>query len=180
MFALAERLGVGRDDYELVALGSTPKRLEALLAGDCDATMLNAGNELVAERAGCVRLARVTDHLTPYLGTVVAVVGEQHLGTARRLMDALTTTMREFDAGRLDDEARDAAARRLRLDAELARRYVDRMHSRDEGLVPDGAVDRDSLATLVELRRTYLPQQVDGRDVMDSALAEGSGLVDAR
>jgi hypothetical protein len=54
------------------------------------------------------------------------------------------------------------------------------MHSRDEGLVPEGAVDRDSLATLVELRRTYLPQQVDGRDVVDSALAEGSGLVDAR
>ena len=50
--------GWGRDEYRLVALGSTPRRLEALLAGECDATMLNAGNELLAEQAGCVLLAR--------------------------------------------------------------------------------------------------------------------------
>ncbi len=82
LYALADRLGVRRDEYELVTLGSTPKRLQALLAGECDATMLNAGNELLAEAAGCVRLAGVTDHFAPYLGTVVAVVGEEHLETA--------------------------------------------------------------------------------------------------
>ncbi len=49
MYALAESLGLARDDYEVVALGSTPQRLRALLAGECDATMLNAGNELHAE-----------------------------------------------------------------------------------------------------------------------------------
>ncbi len=76
LYALADSLGVGRADYELVTLGSTPRRLEALLAGDCDATMLNAGNELVAERAGCPRLASVADVVGPYLGTVVAVAGE--------------------------------------------------------------------------------------------------------
>lgn len=54
-YSLATSLGISRDEYELVALGSTPKRLQALLRGECDATMLNAGNELVAEEAGCVR-----------------------------------------------------------------------------------------------------------------------------
>lgn len=90
LYALAERLGVRRDEYELVTLGSTPKRLQALLAGECDATMLNAGNDLLAEAAGCVRLAGVTDHFSPYLGTVVAVVGEEHLETGRLLARALT------------------------------------------------------------------------------------------
>jgi ABC-type nitrate/sulfonate/bicarbonate transport system substrate-binding protein len=179
LYALADRLGVRRDEYELVALGSTPQRLQALLAGECDATMLNAGNELLAESAGCVRLAGVTDFFAPYLGTVVAVVGEQHLETARTLARALTETCAEILAGALDAEAGEAARRRLGLDPELARRYVDRMRSPDDGLIDDGLVDRDSLRTLVGLRRTWLPEIVDGHDVMDAAMAEDSGLVDA-
>jgi ABC-type nitrate/sulfonate/bicarbonate transport system substrate-binding protein len=180
LYALADRLDVRRDEYELVALGSTPRRLAALLAGECDATMLNAGNELLAEAAGCVRLAGVTDHFTPYLGTVVAVVGDQHLETARLLAGALTETCAEVLAGWLDDEAAEAAQRRLGLDETLARRYVERLRSPDEGLVIDGALDRGSLETLVSLRSTWLPEVVDGVDVMDAALAQDSGLVDAR
>jgi ABC-type nitrate/sulfonate/bicarbonate transport system substrate-binding protein len=178
LYALADRLGVRRDEYELVTLGSTPKRLEALLAGDCDATMLNAGNELIAEASGCVRLAGVTDHFAPYLGTVVAVVGDRHLETARLLAHALTETCAEIADGSLDPEVIESARRRLGLDEALARRYLDRLRSPDEGLVPDGRVDPGSLETLVGLRTAWLPHVVDGRDVMDAALAEGSELVD--
>ena len=179
LYAVADRLDVPRDSYELVALGSTPKRLEALLAGECDATMLNAGNDLLAEAAGCVRLAGVTDHFAPYLGTVVAVVGDQHLETARLLARALTETCADVLAGSLDAEAIETARLRLGLDEALARRYLDRMRSPDEGLVADGRVDRGSVETLVALRSTWLPEEVDGHDVMDAALAQGSGLVDA-
>jgi len=180
LYALADHLGVPRGAYELVTLGSTPQRLQALLAGECDATMLNAGNELLAEAAGCVRLAGVADHFAPYLGTVVAVVGEEHLATARLLARALTETCAEVRSGALDDEALEAAQRRLGLDEALARRYVDRLRSPVEGLVVDGIVDRASLETLVGLRTTWLPQSVDGNDVMDAALVDGSGLVDVR
>jgi ABC-type nitrate/sulfonate/bicarbonate transport system substrate-binding protein len=179
LYAVADRLDVPRDAYELVALGSTPKRLEALLAGGCDATMLNAGNDLLAEAAGCVRLAAVTDHFAPYLGTVVAVVGDQHLETGRVLARALTATCADVLAGALEAEAVEAAQRRLGLDESLALRYLDRMRSPEEGLVADGRVDRGSLETLVALRTTWLPEVVDGHDVMDAALAEDSGLVDA-
>jgi ABC-type nitrate/sulfonate/bicarbonate transport system substrate-binding protein len=180
LYALADRLGVPPDAYELVTLGSTPQRLQALLAGECDATMLNAGNELLAEAAGCVRLGGVTDHFAPYLGTVVAVVGEDHLPTARLLVRALTETCAEVLGGALDAEAMKAAQRRLGLDEALARRYVDRLRSPAEGLVPDGVVDRASLETLVALRAAWLPETVDGPDVMYAALVEGSGLVDVR
>ncbi len=179
LYALADRLRVRRDEYELVALGSTPQRLTALLAGECDGTMLNAGNELLAEAAGCVRLAGVTDHFAPYLGTVVSVVGDRHLETARLVARALTETGAEILAGSLDAEVVASARRRLGLDGSLARRYLERLRSPDEGLVPDGRVDRGSLETLVALRTTWLPQVVGGRDVMDAALAEDSGLVDA-
>lgn len=179
LYALADSLGVGRDDYELVTLGSTPRRLEALLAGDCDATMLNAGNELVAEREGCPRLASVAGLVGPrYLGTVVAVTGETRLAEARALGAALTSTAAELAAGGLTDVAREAAARRLHLDDELAARYVERLRSNDDGLVADGRVDPEALGTLVRLRRHYLPEEADGSDVLARALEDDAGLVD--
>jgi ABC-type nitrate/sulfonate/bicarbonate transport system substrate-binding protein len=179
LYALADQLGVDRGDYELAALGSTPKRLDALLTGTCDATMLNAGNELRAEAAGCVRLARVTDRFSPYLGTVVAVVGDGHLDAARRLASALRATSQTIASGALDTMAAEAAQRRLALDDDLALRYVERLRDPDQGLVTDGVADVASLATLVRLRSAWLPEAIDGRDVMQAALSEGSGLVDA-
>ncbi|WP_193607522.1 ABC transporter substrate-binding protein [Nocardioides lijunqiniae] len=178
MYALGDALGVPREDYELVALGSTPKRLAALLAQECDATMLNAGNELAAEAAGCVRLAAVSEVCGPYLGTVVAVVGDRHQPAGHRLAAALTATAAAVLDGDLTVETTEAAARRLDLDGTLAARYVERLRDPAEGLVRDGEVDAASLATLVRLRTTYLPvPDGDGGDVLDAALREGSGLV---
>ncbi len=178
LYALADSLGVAREEYDLVNLGSTPKRLEALLAGDCTATMLNAGNELIAEQHGCVRLAGVAELLSPYLGTVVAVAGDTHVPVARRLSDALLRTAAEVVAGGLGGAAAESAGRRLALDDVLAQRYVDRMRDPLDGLVPDGVLDRGALETLVGLRTRYLPTVVDGVEVLDAALADDSGLVD--
>lgn len=181
LYALAESLGVARDQYEPVPLGSTPRRLDALLAGDCTATMLNAGNELVAEKHGCVRLASGADELSPYLGTVVAVAGTARAEEARLLSDALLDTAREIVGGGLDDEVAESAARRLALEDGLAQRYVARLRDPREGLVRDGVVDHGSLETLVRLRTTYLPTPgPDGGDVLDAALDEDSGLVSRR
>lgn len=177
LYALADALGVARGDYDLVSLGSTPRRLGALLAGDCAATMLNAGNELIAEQHGCVRLAGAAELLSPYLGTVVAVAGEHHLDVAGRLSRALLDTAVEIVAGELSDEAAESAARSLDLGDVVARRYVDRLRDPVDGLVPDGTVDRGALETLVRLRTKYLPTVIDGVEVIDAALAEDSGLV---
>ncbi len=178
LYALAESIGVNREEYELVALGSTPRRLGALLAGDCTATMLNAGNELIAEQHGCVRLASAAEHLSPYLGTVVAVAGTARTDEARLLADALLETAREIVQGGLGVEAAASAARRLHLDDDLAQRYVARLRDPREGLVPDGVVDRGALETLVRLRTTYLPSPAPhGGDVLDTALDEDAGLV---
>jgi hypothetical protein len=186
MYALAASLGLGRDDYRVVALGSTPKRLTALLAGECDATMLNAGNELHAERAGVPSLARVSEVCGPYLGTVLAVLqppagrdgadtggpGEPRPHDA--LAAALTATAAAVCSGELDAEVRAEAQEALGLDEPLAQRYLERLCSPTEGLVPDGGVDLASLRTLVELRRRYGPA-IEG-DPYAPALVPGSGL----
>jgi ABC-type nitrate/sulfonate/bicarbonate transport system substrate-binding protein len=179
LYALADSLGVARDQYDLVALGSTPQRLRALLAGSCDVTMLNAGNELLAEDQGCTRLAAVADVCRPYLGTVLSVAGTRTLSAARDLAAALRVTAVEVVGGRVDEAATAQAQQVLGLTEPLAHRYVERCRDPREGLVADGRVDLDALATLVGLRRRYLPDVVDGVDTMDGALAAGSGLVTA-
>jgi len=191
MYALAASLGLGRDDYRVIALGSTPKRLTALLAGECDATMLNAGNELHAERAGVPALARVSEVCGPYLGTVLAVlqptpgpldrVDEPRSGGLRP-HDALAATLTETAAaicsGQLDAEVVAEAQAALGLDEPMAQRYLERLRSPSEGLVADGVVDPAAIRTLVELRRRYGPA-TEG-DPYAPALIPGSGLVDDR
>jgi ABC-type nitrate/sulfonate/bicarbonate transport system substrate-binding protein len=179
MYAAAESIGLRRADYHVVALGATPRRLVALLAGGCAATMLNAGNELRAERAGCAALVRVVDVCAPYLGTVLAVTGDAHVDAATRLAGALRETAGAIIAGDLDEVAADEAASGLDLPPELARRYVERLTDRAEGLVGDGRVEPDALRTVVELRRRYLPGGTDGVDPLADALAPGSGLLTA-
>lgn len=145
MYAVLDSLGV--TGYELVALGSTPKRLRALLAGDCAATMLNAGNELHAEAAGFRVLGRAP---RPYLGTVLVARTEPP-----GLAAALTGTAAAIHAGLLDDDVVEEAGTALDLPAGLARRYLDRLRSPTEGLVPDGVVDPAAMATVTRLRATY-------------------------
>jgi ABC-type nitrate/sulfonate/bicarbonate transport system substrate-binding protein len=177
MYALAESAGLSRDEYGLVTLGSTPKRLAALLAGECDATMLNAGNELRAEQAGCRALVRLSDVCTPYLGTVLAVAGDTRLEPTTRLAGALCDTAAAIRAGELDDLAADEAGDALDLTPDLARRYVERLKDPVEGLVADGRVDPAALRTVVDLRRRYQPSVVDGVDLLAEALVPGSGLL---
>lgn len=170
LYALTESLGVPRGGYELLALGSTPRRLTALLAGDCDATMLGAGNELVAEEAGCVRLASVADVCAPYLGTVTAVAGSDRLDEARALGGALAATIADIRSGAVDDVPVARAAARLEVSPGVARRYVDRLRDEREGLLPDAAVDPAALETVAALRRRFLPEVVDGLDVLSCPL----------
>lgn len=180
LYALAESIGLSRDDYQLVALGSTPKRLDALLTGRCDATMLNAGNELLAEHAGCVPLARVADVCTPYLATVLSVAGNGSLEPASRLAAALQATADDICSGIVDDVTADEVGAALGLPRQLAKRYVARLKDPQEGLVRDARVDLASLRTVVDLRRRYLPSVHDGIDVLAAALDPGSGLVATR
>jgi ABC-type nitrate/sulfonate/bicarbonate transport system substrate-binding protein len=177
MYAITESLGVPRGEYELVTMGATPRRLGALLARECDATMLNAGNELIAEEAGCVRLASAAEVCAPYLGTVLAVAGDARLPQAEALAAALAATVEDIRSGRIDQVAAEEAADRLGVSPDLARRYVARMQSPDEGLLPQGRIDPAALRTLADLRRRFLPDVVDGTDVLDRPLDASSGLL---
>jgi hypothetical protein len=168
MYALAESIGLKRGDYRVDALGSTPRRLRALLAGECSATMLNAGNELHAEEAGFRALARASVVCGPYLGTVLA-----SLRPVPSLGPVLLETATAIVAGDVDDLVTEEAAAALDLAPALAGRYLARLKDPAEGLVPDGVTDLESIRVLVDLRRRYGPE-LDG-DPLAAALDPGGG-----
>lgn len=162
-YALLEDLGLARADVEIVTLGSTPKRARALQDGGCDATVLNAGNELAAQAQGCALLADVT-RLGPYLGTVVARLRPAPGAEAvDRMVAALVDTAGRIVSGEFDAEATEAAARLLSLDETAAAAHVAVLKDPARGLITDGSVDTAALGTLVGLRRRFLPAaELDG------------------
>lgn len=164
-------------DYELVELGSTPNRLEALLEGRCSATMLNAGSDLRADDVGLPRLADVTSVAAPYLGTVLAVQGEPS-ESVRALARALRETAGEILSGRALDQALEEAAA-TGLPRHLAQRYVDRLADPDHGLVPDGSVDAAALESVVALRRRHMPTTSGASALLAGSTERAGGLVDA-
>lgn len=177
LFALARELGVERTEYAVSALGSTPRRRVALAAGECDVTMLNAGNELVAEREGCVRLGVVDQVVSPYLGTVLTVAGRP-TAAVLALSDVLDDTVAKVLAGELDEPARASAERLLGLDPESADRYVAGLKDPVTGLVADGRADAESLEAVIGLRQQWLPEPAaGGGDVLDAARGASSGLL---
>lgn len=183
-YELLGRAGLRRDvDYRVVELGSTPRRLRVLLAGDCDATMLNAGNDLHAEEAGLRRLARIGRSGAPYLGTVLAVPATACVERDPRvgaLVRALRETADALLAGRHRKDAVRLAAQASGMSVSTAARYVDVLTDPDEGLVPSGRVDPASLATVVDLRRRHQPSTspASPAGTLDGAAVWGSGLVD--
>lgn len=162
-YALLAESGFSRDDFEVVALGSTPKRAKALSSGGCDVTVLNAGNELTARAQGGTLVADVT-RLGPYLGTVVARLRPAPGSEAvDRLVAVLGATARAVLAGDLDAELTESAGRLLGLPAEAAADHVAVLRDPLRGLIGDGAVDVEALGTLVGLRRRFLPMpELDG------------------
>lgn len=177
--------GLRRDaDYEVVALGATPRRAVALAEGRCDATLLYGGLTIAARNAGCVVLGRLSEHVHPYLATVLA-------GSAPWL-DSHSAVVTRFCAA-----WRSAAERVLGLPADdgLLRRTYDVtgsaadelrrvLHDPKEGLIVDGAVNAAALDNVLALRRRHgRPAAVaDLEAALSSADGDvlATGLVDPR
>lgn len=158
-FALAAREllrlhGTDPDRLDMVSLGSTPRRRASLAAGECDVTILGAGNELRAEEDGCRRVATVGE-LGPYLGAVavrLTTLPGERARAADALAEILVDTGDEIVQGRHGARVTDAAERLLGLSPDSARRHLDVLRTPETGIVSGGRLERTALETLARLR----------------------------
>jgi ABC-type nitrate/sulfonate/bicarbonate transport system substrate-binding protein len=143
-------------DYELAILGSTPRRAVALREGRCDATLLGGGFTVAAERAGLVNLGRVSEVVRPYLGTVLAATGpwlESYRTIAQRFCAAWqqAVDMLLVPSDEVNPLLADVFGLPVAEVPVMRRILVDPV----EGLVADGVVRADALASVLRLRARY-------------------------
>jgi ABC-type nitrate/sulfonate/bicarbonate transport system substrate-binding protein len=177
-FELLERAGLIKDsDYQVAELGATPRRAEALLGGLCAATVLNAGNDVVAESRGAHRMASVTE-IGPYVGSVLTATGERlhaQEDVLRALVAVLSRAAYRITSGEAPQIVRAAIQRRLGLNGQAAGRHLAVLTDAAIGLVPDGRLSIAELETVLMLRGRHTAGGVgDLDDVV------GSGLIDER
>lgn len=174
-YALLDKVGLHPGDYSISSLGSTPRRADALVAGQCTVTILNAGNELRALSAGCSSIASVTE-LGPYLGTVLATnARDDQMAPVRHLADILLNVAAEIMSGERQRDVVAAAVELLSLTEDQAREHYKCLTSPATGLISDGIVDREAVETLVHLRRTHSPTRE-----LDAILPTLDTIVDSR
>ncbi len=164
-YEILARHGVSLDDVAIESLGATPRRVSALVAGDCDYTILNAGNDLRAASQGCVLITPVTD-IGPYLGTALCAMAStdpEKLAAQSRLRDVLDDTIMSVLSGFRDADVLAVVQPLLHLDEDDARRHLWSIKDLSTGLVPGVSVDQASLTTIVALRKRHRPtNELDG------------------
>lgn len=181
MFRVLEQQGLRRErDYSVISLGSTPGRADALIAGECDVTLLNAGHDVRAEMAGCRRLIRITDVLSPYIGTVLAATGPwlaDNFGIAARFAAAWRQATAEVLDPANGPDVQRLLAEELGLHGEGPALAYRTLRSDRDGLIPDLRVDVAGLRTILQTRA----QGADAPavDSSDDGIA-ASGLIDNR
>jgi ABC-type nitrate/sulfonate/bicarbonate transport system substrate-binding protein len=155
-FALLREAGLeaGRD-YDVVTAGSTPRRRQLLADGAFQATLLNAGHEARAVRAGAHVLGVVSDVVRPYLGTVVATTTD---GVTPQV-EALLAAWDEAEDAVLQPGNRDKVLALLGRQPDTDRQIAEEMYRTlldpDHGLCAGGAVDPAALEAVLRLRAAH-------------------------
>ncbi len=160
-YEILARRGITMSDLTIETLGATPRRVHALIEGRCDYTILNAGNDLVAEARGCALVAPVRE-IGPYIGTVLAtmrIVDTQRVDAHNRFRDALDDTIASVLSGIRDGDVVNAVQSLVGLSGEEARQHLRCVKDLATGLIPSLRVDSASIATIVALRDEHRPSE---------------------
>ncbi|MCW2580123.1 MAG: transporter substrate-binding protein [Blastococcus sp.] len=152
-FALLRSAGLepGRD-YEVVTAGSTPRRRQLLAEGAFDATLLNAGHEARAVRAGGHVLGVVSDVVRPYLGAVLATRADVDTPAVRALLDAWDDAERAVVEPANREQVLSLLAALPDTDRETAEQMYATLLDPLHGLTVGGEVDPAAFEAVLRLR----------------------------
>lgn len=159
LFALAQKLGVAREDYELESIGATPKRLSAVETKTVSATILNAETAVQAEQLGLRKWASSIDVSDNYLGTVLTQIDASMNPNTEKFLE-----LWEEATSIILSSSNAELVELLKTDfPKLANpEYVSLLQSEDYGLLRDAKASEEQLSALVQIRSdfgAYAPTQ---------------------
>jgi ABC-type nitrate/sulfonate/bicarbonate transport system substrate-binding protein len=159
IYAILEKYGLKKGDYNINLVGATPKRLEALLNDPSNkAGMINPPFSIQAVRAGLVDLGATVSFIGPYQGPA----GYTRRSWAREHSDTLVDYLQSYiEAVRwtLDKanraKATEILARRLSLTPDVAEDVYAIITGDTEGFARDGKFDIEGFKNVLALRAAY-------------------------
>ena len=158
-YAMLERMGLTTDDYSRVPVGATPERWQSVKAGTHAGTITIEPFTSIAAAAGYRALMKSTDVFDAYQGGVVAA----RKGWALENPGRVKAFIRGYLKGlrwTLDPANRDAAAALLQtkmpeIKPNVVGAVMASLLSPRSGLTPQGAVLRDGMRTVLDLRSRF-------------------------
>jgi ABC-type nitrate/sulfonate/bicarbonate transport system substrate-binding protein len=156
---LAHDLDLGRGDYEFVAIGGTPLRLESMARGDTFAGVMSSDLESRAQAAGLRRVADQREVLPDYPGGVFAVSrswAQQHRDETMRFIRGWLAGNRWVHANR--EAAIELVSATQGTPREAATRAVDELSA-------NGALNVAGLESVIGLRTQFGYPLAMGNDV---------------
>lgn len=161
-FVLEEMLrqaGLRRDDYELVSVGGSRERWEALRGGRVAATLLNAPYDVIAREKGFPRLA-TSERLGAYQGSVGAVRRPWAEGNVAALVAFIRAYVAAVDwlhdPGNKDEAVAILVKRQERLRTEeAASSYRELIEEGGGSLQRRARIDFEGIGTVLALRRRF-------------------------
>lgn len=150
LLRMLDHLGVDRREITFEAVGATPKRLGAILAGEIQGSVLNAETAISAQEAGLTQWVTSRDVSDNYLGTVLAQLGDTvspAVSDFLLMWDDATRSIHELEP--LDV----MVLLQAQAPALAAAPYVDLLRSTDFGVMLDDQVNVEHLRVLAEIRR---------------------------
>ena len=169
LYRMLDNAGLKPDDYEMVSVGATPHRWEAVQKGEHAGTLLIEPFTGQARAGGYTILENSQQTFTNYPG--------QMFGAMRGWAKDNRPTMISFIQGYLDaldwtlDPANKAEAATIlgtnmpQMPEKGIAPALAKLLSPQTGLVPMGTIDMDGLKTILEVRSQYAPQ---GKQLTDA------------
>ena len=169
VYRMLDNAGLKPDDYEMVSVGATPHRWEAVQKGEHAGTLLIEPFTGLARAGGYTILENSQQTFTNYPG--------QMFGAMRGWAKDNRPTMISFIQGYLDaldwtlDPANKAEAATIlgtnmpQMPEKGIAPALEKLLSPQTGLVPMGTIDMDGLKTILEVRSQYAPQ---GKQLTDA------------
>lgn len=146
-------------DVTWVKVGGGAQRLEALLKGEQDATLLNSPLDLAAESRGFKRLIRATDELGAYQGIVGAAKRDKTEQNRAKIV-AFIRAFRDSVGWLTNPANKDEAlaifmARMKGMERPAAEKAYLVLTDPKDGISRDLSISIDGLQTVMRLRSTY-------------------------
>lgn len=168
VYELLRANGVDLESCEIVPVGSSRQRLDALASGEIDAGLLSAAMSGRIRELGLNVLTGAAESVPWYPGIAAATsraVAEAHPEMLSSYASALQQAMRWVESPSNADEAGALLAAGMALSPQQAQQILQREAAARTSSLPDSREAADALAKVADLRQQHTGQRSD--DIFD-------------